>query len=160
MKKRIIIIIMSWAMVLASMIIIFNFSEESAEASAKTSSGVVKDVLDVFMPEEEITEEVVKRYQFPFRKAAHFGIFMLLGFCFANAYKNTISFKLIYSYLISFGSSCIYASFDELHQSFSEDRGPSFKDVLIDSSGGLVGVCLFALMIYLYDKYYIKKIRH
>ncbi len=160
MKKKIILIIASWAMVLASMLMIFNFSEEDAEASTETSGGVIKDVLDVFMPEEEITDEVVKKFQFPVRKAAHFGVFMLLGFCMANAFRNTINFKIIYIYLISFASVVLYASLDEFHQSFTADRGPSFKDVLIDSSGGLVGICLFALMIFLFNKYLIKKIRH
>ena len=147
-------------MVLASMLMIFIFSEESGEQSAETSGGVIKDVLDVFMPEEDITEEVIKKYQFPFRKIAHFGIFMLLGFCLANAFRNTINLKLIYTYIFSFGSVVLYASLDELHQELSVNRGPSFKDVLIDSLGGLVGVCLFALMIYLFNKVYIKKIRH
>lgn len=145
-------------MVISSMLMIFNFSEENAEASTETSAGVIKDVLDVFIPEEEITDEVIKKFQFPFRKAAHFGIFMLLGFCFANAYRNTIRIKLLCSYLFSLGSVIAYASFDEIHQSFTVGRGPSFKDVLIDSSGGLIGICLFAIMIFLINK--IKKIHH
>lgn len=160
MKVKVIIIVFSWLMVLASMLMIFNFSEESGEQSAETSGGVIKDVLGVFMPEEEITDEVVEKHQYPFRKVAHFGIFMLLGFCLANAFRNTIKLNLIYTYLISFGSVILYASFDEIHQALSINRGPSFKDVLIDSLGGLIGVCLFALMIYLLDMLINRKIRH
>lgn len=158
MNKKVVLIFLSWLMVLFTMLMIFNFSEESGAQSTVTSGDVVKDVLDIVLPDEELTDDVVKKYQPPFRKLAHFGIFMLLGFCFANAFRNTINFKLIYSYIFSFVSTVVYAAFDELHQSFSLERGPSFKDVLIDSSGGLVGICLFALMIFIFNKFLSKKI--
>lgn len=159
-KKRILFIILSWLLVFATMLIIYNFSEQNADKSAQTSGGVVKDVLDVVMPEEEITEEVIKKYQTPFRKLAHFGIFMLLGFSLANAYRFTINMKSMYVYLISWGTTILYAIFDELHQGYIEGRGPQLKDVIIDSFGGLIGICSFALMIYVFNKFYNKKIRH
>ncbi len=160
MKKRIIILVASWLMVFATMLMIYNFSEEDAKASSETSGSVVEDVLDVFLPSEDITDELVKKYQFPFRKLAHFGIFMLLGFCFANAYRNTIKLKQIYIYTLSFFSVIIYASLDEIHQGFTAGRGPAFKDVLIDSSGGLVGIGLFAVMMLIFYSYSKRKIRH
>lgn len=157
MRKKTLIIFFSWLMVLSTMAIIYIFSEENAEKSAQTSSGVIKDVLDVFLPEEDITQEVIKKYQLPFRKVAHFGIFMLLGFCFANAYCNTIRIKSIFNYLISFGSTALYAMFDEAHQNFSKGRGPSPMDVFIDSFGGLVGIASFAIFIYFYNRIINKK---
>ena len=145
-------------MVFFTSLIIYNFSTESGDKSTITSGSVVKDVLEVILPEEEVTDEVVKKYQPPFRKLAHFGVFMLLGFAFANAYRNTLNVKLIFSYLFAFGSTVIYAVLDEFHQSFSLERGPSIKDVLIDSSGGLVGICLFAFMIAVFNIITTKKI--
>lgn len=151
MKSKIAIIVTSWLMVLATMIIIFNFSAETAEESTQTSGGVIKDILEIVLPEEEITDEVVKKFQLPIRKIAHFCIFMLLGFCFANAFKNSLKLKLIFNYALSFASVILYASLDEFHQSFVADRGPSIKDVLIDSSGGLAGILIFILMIYVFN---------
>ena len=159
MNRKAVIIILSWLMVFFTMLIIYSFSEENAKSSAQTSGGVVKDVLDVFLPEDEITDELVKKYQFPFRKLAHFGIFMLLGFSFANAFKNSLSINDIYGYVFSFLGVIAYATFDEFHQNFTEGRGPSAIDVLIDSAGGLVGILIFFIMIFTVKKIMNKKIR-
>ena len=139
------------------MVMIFCFSAQNAEKSTKTSSSVVENVLDIVMPKEEITPEVVKKYQFPFRKAAHFGIYMLLGFALANAFKYTLKKKWYISYIASALVSILYAISDEWHQGFSEGRGPSPKDVLIDSSGAILGILLFVAFTYIYF-YIIKKI--
>ena len=37
----------------------------------------------------------------------------------------------------------LYAISDELHQLFVSGRGAQVKDVLIDSAGATVGVCLY-----------------
>jgi len=158
-KKRVLFITLSWLLVLLTMLIIYNFSEESGDKSTETSGDVIKDVLDIVMPEEEITDDVVKKYQIPFRKLAHFAIFMLLGFSLANAYKITINIKLFYIYLISFVTSSLYALFDELHQGFVVGRGTTLKDFLIDSLGGLIGVCIFILLQFIFNKFIKIKIR-
>ena len=152
MKNKI-IIIASWVCVALTMIIIFAFSEENAEKSTQTSSGVIENVLTIVMPKDEITDDVVEKYQFPFRKAAHFGIYMLLGFSLANAYINTIKNKPWLSYLLGLVTGFLYAISDEWHQGFSAGRWPSFKDVMIDSAGVLVGIGLFVAFISLY-KYF------
>lgn len=142
MKQKI-IVACSWLCVVLTMLMIFIFSEENAEKSTQTSSSVIENVLDIVMPKEEITPEVVKKYQFPFRKAAHFGIYMLLGFCLANAFDATIRKKWYFSYPSAIILGAFYAVLDEWHQNFSDGRGPSAKDVLIDSAGIVVGVLIF-----------------
>ena len=143
-------------MVLLTIIIIYNFSGETAKESTETSGGLINSILELFLPKEEITEELVTKFQNPFRKLAHFAIYALLGFCFANAFNNSFNFKHLYKYLLSFASTTIYASFDEIRQNFVENRGPSFKDVIIDSFGGLTGILLFTFMIYLINKSKLK----
>lgn len=155
MKNKI-ILIASWLCVAITMLIIFGFSSQNAEKSTETSSSVIEDVLDVVLPEEEITPELVKKYQFPVRKAAHFGIYMLLGFCLVNAFEHTVKKKWYISYPCSLIVAALYAISDEWHQSFSDGRGPSAADVLIDSSGALVGIIVFLIFISLYS-YIIKK---
>ncbi|MBQ7412455.1 MAG: hypothetical protein IJW10_06110, partial [Clostridia bacterium] len=66
--KNIIILATSWLCVVLTMVMIFCFSAQNAEKSTETSSSVVENVLDIVMPKEEITPEVVKKYQFPLRK--------------------------------------------------------------------------------------------
>lgn len=150
--KNVIVLIGSWLCVFATMLMIFCFSSQNAEKSTETSAGVVENVLSIFLPKEEITPEVVKKYQFPFRKAAHFGIYMLLGFSIINAFENTINKRKYISYILSLIVSALYAVSDEWHQNFSAGRGPSAIDVLIDTSGAVIGIALFFLFMKMYQK--------
>ena len=88
MKSRKLVIILSWLCVMATMTMIFLFSSQNAEKSTETSTGFVEDVLQTVLPKDEVTPELVQRTQMviPFRKIAHFGIFMLLGFSLINAF--------------------------------------------------------------------------
>ena len=159
MKENKLIIVTSWLLVLLTMVIIFNFSSQSATQSSQVSEGVVVEILGVIMEEEEITPPVVQKFQFPIRKIAHFGIYMLLGFCMLNAVYHSFKLKMWVNILISSISCVAYAIFDECHQSFSDGRGPAATDVLIDSLGSLVGIGLFFGFIYLYNRAINKKSR-
>lgn len=156
MKKHI-ILILSWLCVLLTMIMIFCFSAENAEKSTQTSAGVIEDVLDAVLPEDEVTPELVNKLQFPFRKMAHFGIFMLLGFCLSNAFNITIKNKWYITYPCAFVAGVIYAISDEWHQSFSLNRGPSPKDVLIDSTGVFIGIAVFVAFLFIFNHFKNKK---
>ena len=151
MKNKI-IIIFSWLLVLASMLMIYNFSAENAETSTATSEGVVVQILDIFMDKEEITPPVIKKYQFPIRKAAHFGIYMLLGFCMLSAFEKTFKIKIWLNIVFTLISCVLYAISDEIHQNFSAGRGPSPKDVLIDSAGALCGILIFWALLAILHK--------
>jgi VanZ family protein len=78
------------------------------------------------------------------RKGAHFTEYFIL---FILTY-NVISLYVIerksrfYSIILVF----LYACSDEFHQSFIPGRGPAFKDVMIDTSGGILGY--FCVSIY------------
>ena len=157
MKNKI-VVIFSWLLVLLTMIIIFNFSSEDSVESTKTSGSVVEQVLGVFMEKEEITPPVIKKYQFPIRKAAHFGIYMLLGFCMMSAFDKTFKFSRLLNILFSFITSTFYAMSDEIHQGFVAGRGPQVRDVLIDATGALVGVLIFVAFLLLYEKLIVNKI--
>ena len=152
MKNKL-IIITSWLLVLLTMIIIFNFSSQNSVQSTQVSEGVVVEILSIVMDKEEITPPVVQKYQFSIRKMAHFGIYMLLGFCMLNAFYNSIMLKFWLNFLISTLCCIAYAALDEYHQSFSDGRVTAAIDVLIDSVGAIVGAGLFTLFILLYSKY-------
>ena len=149
-------IVLSWLLVLISMLMIFSFSSETAVTSTQTSAGVVTEVLGVVMDKEDITPAVVSKYQSPIRKMAHFGIYMLLGFCTISAFEKTFKIKLLFNTVLSFVFCIIYAFSDEFHQSFTEGRGPSFFDVLIDSSGALTGILFFLALIKIFSILAIK----
>ena len=60
--------------------------------------------------------------------------------------------KVLFNCLISVAIALLYAITDELHQSFTGNRGPKFVDVLIDFSGSVIGVLIFIGFIYWYNK--------
>lgn len=152
MKNKL-IIIFSWLLVLSSMLMIYNFSEEDAKESTATSEGVIVQILDIFMEKEEITPPVIRKFQIPIRKIAHFGIYMLLGFCMLSAFEKTFKIKIYFNILFSEIVCALYALSDEIHQNFTAGRGPSAKDVLIDSSGAICGIIIFWLLLFIIKKF-------
>ena len=54
--------------------------------------------------------------------------------------------------ILSFLFSVIYASTDEFHQTFVVGRDGNIVDVLIDSSGSLVGILLSSILYFLVIK--------
>ena len=74
------------------------------------------------------------------RKLAHFGEFACLGALFAWLF-GMLDRPFPVALPCGFAVACI----DETIQRFVPDRGPSFRDVLIDTSGVLLGMVLLFL---------------
>ena len=149
-------IVMSWALVVMTMLIIYNFSAQPAAESTVVSEGVVVEILDVVMDKEEITPPVIQKFQFPIRKGAHITIFMLLGFCMLSAITKSFRLKLWVCAIISEIACILYAILDEIRQSFSEGRSANAFDVMIDSTGATLGILIFVLFLILYHKFILK----
>ena len=97
MRIKTLKIIVSWLMVIATMLIIYSFSGETAQESTETSGGIIEAILKLFLPNEKVTVDLIAKLQHPIRKLAHFSIFALLGFTLANAFKITFKIKLIFN---------------------------------------------------------------
>ena len=82
------------------------------------------------------------------RKAAHFSEFAALGACLAWLHGMLQKGKLQ-----AFLWGVLAAAADETIQRFVPDRGPSLKDVCIDSCGVLTGISL----LYLGHTYFKRK---
>ena len=101
-----------------------------------TISGWVKELLAEFLPigtEEEEGHHLL-------RKLAHFTEFMALG-----ATLGWLCGMLNKGRIRPFVYGVLAASVDETIQRFVPDRGPSVKDVLLDSCGVLTGIVLLYL---------------
>ena len=132
------------------MYVIFSFSaqtgEVSGELSYKISYKIVETKNDVLNENKSYDELNYEAYQIQFyvRKAAHMTEYFLLAVA--------ISFPLYVYRIRGFwlfllaGIFCVgFAGLDEYHQSFVDGRGPSVRDVGIDSSGALIGIILVQL---------------
>ena len=92
---------------------------------------------------------MVVNAQIPVRKLAHFGVYMLLGFTLINLFYliySFINYKLFFAFPLLIG--VLYSIFDEhVIQRITSGRAPSWLDVLIDSVGLIIGICLYILLI-------------
>lgn len=137
-----------WIIAISVMVIIFCFSSQPAKESQQTSEGFTKKVFMLFSSfrnlSEENQEKVIEGVQFIVRKTAHFSAYGALGLSLYSAFLLTFSRKLLWlkAFLVSF----LYSASDEIHQNFVPGRSMEIRDVLIDSSGALLGI-LFVMLI-------------
>jgi VanZ family protein len=139
MKKRLI----RWGFVLIWMIVIFMFSAQSGETSSGNNRFVAELLNFIGIDLEKILGSLSS---FIIRKAAHFVEYLVLYFAIHSALRLDITYKK--SLITSLALVFVYACSDEFHQGFVPGRGPSFRDVLIDTGGGTLGM----LLVYLRDK--------
>ena len=133
--------------------IIFSFSAQNGEKSGKLSYEISYKIVEIKnnIFNEDKTEDILKKeadhIHFYVRKAGHITEYFILVL--------TIIFPLyVYGFrgrklfITSFIMAVTFAGLDEYHQSFVDGRGPSVKDVGIDSIGILAGI----LIIYINQK--------
>ena len=66
------------------------------------------------------------------------------------SFISTYNIKLKYRFLISILVGLVYASSDEIHQSFIPRRTASIIDVGIDTAGVFLGIILVLIIISVY----------
>ena len=149
MKKILIHLLkpLSFLPAILMMNLIYSFSAQTGEVSGALSYEVSYQIVETkneVLNENKTYDELAysaSSIEFYVRKAAHMTEYCLLAIA--------ISFPL-YVYgvrgvwlILLAGAICVgFASFDEYHQSFVSDRGPSVRDVGIDSIGVTVGILL------------------
>ena len=149
MKKILIHLLkpLSFLPAILMMYLIYSFSAQTGEVSGALSYEVSYQIVETkneVLNENKTYDELAysaSSIEFYVRKAAHMTEYCLLAIA--------ISFPL-YVYgvrgiwlILLAGAICVgFAGFDEYHQSFVADRGPSVRDVGIDSIGVTAGILL------------------
>ena len=133
--------IMSWIMLLIWMRIIFYMSHQPGDVSSGQSDLVVKVLSFIGIELNEYFGEITTLIV---RKVAHFSEYLILFLLTCNVGKFYIENKknMMYSIVFVF----IYACTDEIHQYFIPGRSMAFKDVLIDTSGAIIGYLVIKLI--------------
>lgn len=84
------------------------------------------------------SEETLVVYHGYVRKFAHFAEYSALAFFAFRAFRSSVSdFVRKHRYIVSFVLVIAVASLDEFNQSRIVSRTGSFRDVLLDTAGGL-----------------------
>lgn len=131
----------SWIMLIAWMGIIFFMSHQPGEVSSSQSELVLKIFSFLGI---ELNQYFGELATFVIRKTAHFSEYLIL-FLFAynvSRFYFTTKKARLYSIIFVF----LYASTDEFHQYFIPGRNMAFKDVLIDTSGGVIGYLIMKIV--------------
>lgn len=129
---------LKWLLLLIWMIIIFIFSNQPHSGEATRS--IIEQIIPTIK-----TNALINIINFIIRKSAHiteYLILTLLTISLLKEYTQNERIIIISSIIFCF----LYASTDEFHQSLVPGRTSTFKDVLIDTSGGLIA--LFAYILY------------
>ena len=139
---------------------IFSNSAETAEESSSKSETVqeiVNEVIESVGGEGNVTEHTVRKFAHFFEFAVLSALFtadlLALGLLPFPLKKSYSLLWLLFPLLASTGLAAI----DEALQNFSDGRGPSIKDVGIDSLGALCGLCASFLLILLISVLYSNK---
>ena len=146
-KSRKIYASISWILVAVCMGIIFSLSAQNGEESSDLSGSFVMAILEWL--KIDIDEGLL-------RTCAHCLEFMGLSLLIFNATYSTWETKL--TPLIAFAGTVFYAITDEIHQIFVPGRAFQLSDILVDSTGALIGVT--ASFVILKFILYIKKRRN
>ena len=147
MKKTKFHLCLSLAMILGILCFIWGNSLLPGEDSGELS-GFVGQLLQKLLPFLDLESGTGMHL---LRKAAHFTEFAALGFSFAWFY-GMISKKRLWSMVLPLVSGASAAAIDETIQLFSPDRGPSIKDVGIDTCGVITGIAVLTLLHCLYNR--------
>jgi VanZ family protein len=141
-------IILSLLLVIAVMVMIYCFSAQTGAESGAMSGKITTWVLNLVIPDfanfaPEKQEAIRSTVGLIVRKLAHFSEYALLGFSLMlhiAQIQKKISVRLPWLWAWAVGT--IYAASDEFHQGFVAGRGPSVRDVMIDSAGVIAGTML------------------
>ncbi|MBU3158002.1 VanZ family protein [Clostridium estertheticum] len=138
---------LNWILVIGWMMVIFIFSSQVGEVSNENN----KFVIYVFnLLGLNLNNIFGTLSDFIVRKASHFTEYFILYILLYRAMdksKNVDMKIFIASILIVF----LYACSDEFHQSFVPGRGPAFRDVMVDTCGGLTA------FLFIYIRVTLKK---
>lgn len=116
--------------------------------SAEHTGSVLAKILDALFP--RLTAEQFETIHFLIRKSAHFCSYGLLGALSFFSWRATFPARKPWILLwAGLGVLTAFAggSLDEFHQSFVPSRTSSFRDVLIDTAGGLFFQIVIALWL-------------
>ena len=156
MKKKIIVSIIMFILVVLAGLTIYIFSsmdsKESNGGSEGTISSTIKSILNITNeyqitnshPDQEKLDHATQLLNKPMRKLMHFSVYFVLAIClmlFINfLFDNK---RYLVSLLITLVLCVGFAFSDEYHQTLVEGRTGQYQDVFIDSMGATAGCAIY-----------------
>ena len=150
MNKNIILKLITLILVLINIFLIFSFSSEQASVSKETSKKVTEKVLEVTVPDFHKKPEPVQKNMIK-KTDAHFSEYTLLGFLIF-LHLSLYKISKIKKASLAFSGCSLCAIADEIYQISVPGRSFQFTDILVDVSGGLLGIAILSLIFIIIKK--------
>lgn len=146
---------LSFLPALAMMCVIYGFSAQDGSASGNLSYQVSykiveigNEILDKGLDKTQIAD-YADQIGYPVRKLAHMTEYFLLAV--AVSFPFYVYGLRGFPLMLVAGFICVaFAAGDEYHQSFVAGRGPSVKDVGIDSIGAFFGILTVQIICWVF----------
>lgn len=127
--------------------IIFDFSAQDADQSGNLSYKISEKCVEIVNTVTHrnwtvfAIRELAEFWEHPLRKLAHFTEYTCMGLLVYIMWRswrerNQVLYRIVAIWVF------VSAAFDEIHQYFVPGRYCSFMDVLLDTSGGIFGICI------------------
>lgn len=142
MTKRQGSLILSVGVTLAVAGLIIWFSSQSVTDSDSLSRGLSRRLLELFSI--DVSTQRLSYLNHFLRKLAHFTLYLMLG-CGLTGITSHKLRRMPMAVCVSVLLGAVFAASDEFHQVFSEGRGPSVQDVLLDTCGVAAGSMFYSL---------------
>lgn len=127
--------------------VIFFMSEQDGTHSSGQSNFIAEILKNIGF---DITAVLGDSGTFIIRKLGHLTEYFILAILFFRVF--VLKFKMYTVRVISIITTFIYACSDEFHQSFIVGRTASFRDVLIDTFGGILAMLLLYLIYHIKNR--------
>lgn len=153
LKKKKLYTMVAVILLTAMYIIIFLFSAESGKESSGLSAGIADWLYRIYYKltgasgtGTAVVIQQVSPLEAIIRKLAHFTEYFIIGF---------LSYGIVHMWYepkwrgrgLVLLQIFVSGALDELHQYFVPGRAAMFRDVLIDTAGGAVGILLLAVWL-------------
>ena len=139
MKKKYV----NWFLVIGWMIIIFMFSSQVGKVSDENNKFLIY-VFNLFGL--NLNNIFGTLSNFIIRKASHFTEYFILYILIYRA-MNKSKRQNMKIFIGSIVIVLLYACSDEFHQAFVPGRSPAFRDVMVDTCGGLTAFLYFYICV-------------
>ena len=152
LRVKKLITVLAICLLIAVYLMIFSFSADDADASSALSVKVTRCLMNVYYRifdgdsnNAVIVPDMMDEAEAIVRKLAHFTEYMAVGFLsygiavmWIQRMKAGIAAVTLQVFLS--------AGIDEIHQYFVPGRHASFRDVMIDTAGGVAGIMIVFLL--------------
>lgn len=163
-SKKVVVSLFTGILLAVLYAIIFSFSAQNAEQSGSLSRTFSEKCVGMFRSvsgrqwSHALIVQLAEAIEHPIRKLAHFSEYALMGILVYVLWSQWMK-RGRRLYFLTVVWVALSAAADEIHQLFVPGRYCSFRDVCIDTCGGVCGMLLCVLTAKLFSGKKLRKQR-